>query len=62
MNNMNVLVRMDPKYEKLKERTQYERIKAAEAQKLQEIYQDDYTAIFAEVAEGSITAAEASDR
>lgn len=62
VNNMNVLVRMDPKYEKLKERTQYERIKAAEAQKLQEIYQDDYTAIFAEVAEGSITAAEASDR
>ena len=62
VNNMNVLVRMDPKYEKLKEKTQYERIKAAEAQKIQDIYQDGCTAIFTEVAEGRITAAEAIDR
>ncbi len=59
VNNINVQVRMDPKYEQLRERTEYEKRKAKAADELKEVYQESVTAIFAQVAEGSITAADA---
>lgn len=59
VNNISVQVRMDPKYEQLRERTEYEKRKAKAADELKEVYQESVTAIFAQVAEGTITAVEA---
>lgn len=62
VRGIRVSVRMEQQYEKLRAKTQYEKAKAVEAKKLQNVYTDSSTAILAELAEENITAEEAVRR
>lgn len=62
INGIQVTVHMEQRYKELRSKSQYEKAKAAEAQKLKAVYMEEDTAIFAEVADGRITPEEAVKR